>query len=265
MRYGVGGILAVLVVAGCLGASGCGEEPMTVEAVSLLRAGKGAYEMGDDQASVGQLTTYLATYDRTTRADEAYYYRGLAHYRLGDVAAADQDFTTALERTDRPDLRARARLAMGDLAYEGGKMAMAEQMYRSAIEDLDQSEPPTDHALYRLGASLQRQGRWSEADVYYDQLIGDFWDSALADRARRRIRATGWTVQAGAFRTRQRASELAADLRSRQLDPFIVPESVAGELHYLVRVGRYRAFEDTGQVLGVVREMAAEAYVTVTR
>ncbi len=265
MRYGLGGILTIVIVAGSLGVVGCREEPMTVEAVSLLRAGKGAYEAGDDKMSVYQLDTFLATYDATARADEAYYYRGLAHYRSGKSDAARQDFSTALERTDRADLRARAMLAMGDLSYEAGDMAEAEQMYRTAIEDLDRSKSPTDHALYRLGASLQRQGRWSEADVYYDRLIGDFWQSPLADRARRRIRASGWTVQAGAFSTRDRASELAADIRSRQLEPFIVPESIEGELRYLVCAGRWRTFEDAEKVLDVVRGLAAEAYVTVTR
>ena len=265
MRYRLGDILAAVIVVGCLGVIGCNEEPMTVEAVSLLRAGKGAYETGDDRASVDRLSAYLTRFERTTNADEAYYYRGLAHYRLGEMDAAKQDFTSALARTDRPDLRSRATLALGDLAYEGGDMVSAEQMYRLAIDDLDRSKPPTDHALYRLGASLQRQGRWSEANVVFDQLIGDFWDSALADRARRRIRATGWTVQAGAFRTRNRADALAADLRGGQFEPFVVPESVNGELFYLVRVGRFRTHEAAGQILGGIQSVAREAYVTVTR
>jgi len=265
MRYWLGGIVAAVIVAGCLGVVGCTEEPMTVEAVSLLRAGKGAYETGDDRLSVDRLDAYLTQFERTTDADEAYYYRGLAHYRLGEMEQAKRDFTAALERTDRPDLRARATLALGDLAYEGGKMLSAEQMYRMAIDDLDRSKPPTDHALYRLGASLQRQGRWSEANVVFDQLIGDFWDSALADRARRRIRARGWTVQAGAFRTRNRAEVLAADLRGGTFEPFIVPESVNGELFYLVRVGRFRTYEAAGEVLGSIQSVAAESYVTVTR
>lgn len=265
MRYCLGGLLTVVIVAGCIGLAGCGEEPMTVESVSLLRAGKGAYETGDDRRSINRLDAYLTRFERTTGADEAYYYRGLAHYRLGETDAARQDFTTAAARTSRPDLRARANLALGDLAYEVADMASAEQMYRLAVDDLDRSKPPTDHALYRLGASLQRQGRWTEANVVFDQLIGDFWDSALADRARRRIRASGWTVQAGAFRTRDRADALAADLRGGPVEPFIVPESVGGELYYLVRVGRFRTYETAGEILGGIQAVAGGAYVTVTR
>jgi tetratricopeptide (TPR) repeat protein len=265
MRYCLGGMLAAVMVAGCLSLIGCGEEPMTVESVSLLREGKGAYETGDDRLSVDRLTAFLTRFERTTDADEAYYYRGLARYRLGEMSGARTDFAAAVERTRRPDLRARATLALGDLAYEEADMVSAEQMYRLAIDDLDRSEPPTDHALYRLGASLQRQGRWGEANVVFDELIGDFWDSPLADRARRRIRASGWTVQAGAFRTRTRADALAANLRGGRFEPFIVPESVDGELYYLVRIGRFRAYEAAGEILGDVQRVAGGAYVTVTR
>jgi len=259
-QVGVIGLAAAVLA---MAAIGCGKQPLGPDGVKLLQEGMLAYQRGEDLAAIQKLDTFLVRYPRTHRTDEAYYYRGLAHYRRGNADQATSDFRAALQITDREDLEARARLAMADAAYGQGKMPEAEELYRRALDELSTDEPPTDHVLYQLGACLQRQRKWHEADLYFDCLIGDFWKSEYADRARRRIRGEGWTVQAGAFADRARAKSQAAAFQEQGLDAFIVPENLDGKLHYLVRVGKHTTYEQAAETLPAVEKLASGAYVTV--
>ena len=230
----------------------------------MLRSGISAYAEGDDQTTVERMDAFLADHNRGRRADEAFYYRGLANYRRGNREEARRDFAAALDRTRNPDLRCRARLSLGDVAYDAGDMDVAEQMYRESLTELDRSLPPTDHALYRLGASLQRMGEWPKADDYFSELIGNFPGSTFAARAERRAYARQWTIQVGAFAGRERAKSFVDKLRGEHKRVAIWPDRMDGKIRFLVRVGRYGTYGEAAEAVDAVRRTVPEAFITVS-
>ena len=258
VRLCIAGVAALTAVGG-----GCNEQALSPEALAMLRSGISAYAEGDDRTTVERMDAFLADHNRGRRADEAFYYRGLANYRRGEREEAREDFAAALDRTRNPDLRCRARLSLGDVAYDAGDMDVAEQMYRESLAELDRSLPPTDHALYRLGASLQRMGEWPEADDYFSELIGNFPGSTFAARAERRAYARQWTIQVGAFAGRERAKSLVAELRGEHKRVAIWPDRMDGKIHFLVRVGRYGTYGEAAEAVDAVRRTVPEAFITV--
>ncbi|MHC4563265.1 MAG: SPOR domain-containing protein [Planctomycetota bacterium] len=246
-------------------AVGCGPAPLDPAALELLHSGIEAYEQDDNWAVIERMDAFLAGYARSRQADEAYYYRALAHHRLQNYDRAERDFTAALDRTRRQDLRVLAQLALGDLAHDAGRLKAAEEMYRQSLADTGHDKAPADRGLYRLGAVLQRQGRWREADVYFNELIGNFpAANELVQQATRRVHASGWTVQVGAFIGRDRANRLAGKLRADGHDAFVWPARLNGRLEYLVRVGRYATYGETLRTLSGIQSRQSDAFMTVT-
>ncbi len=259
-------LLVAAVLAGVLaGAFGCNGRPLTPEARRLLESGIDAFRQSDHAAAVERLDTFLRDYGRMRRTDEAHYYRGLAHYQLSHTVAAREDFERTIARTRRDDLRGNSLIALGDMAYSDGDMAQAERMFAQSLDNLQRAVPPRDHALYWLGMALQSQGRWHQADVYFNQLDGDFGGSELADRAGLLVNARHWTVQAGAFDNQSDANKLAATLRRNDLSVRLWWRMVAGELVIYVWVGQFSTYEQAEAAVPQVREICPEAFPAAAR
>jgi len=247
-----------------LASAGCDGQPLTPEASRLLEAAITAYDQKLDAEAISKLDVFLADYSRMQRADEAYYYRGLAEYNLNRHDAAREDYQRAIDRTDREDLRGRALIGLGGIAYDEGDMAQAERMLMQSLDSLQRGQPPRDHALYRLGMVLQRQSRWEQADRYFNQLIGDFAGTELADRAGERVNARHWTVQAGVFESADESRNLSASLQREDLPAGLWRRMIEGKLLVYVQVGLYRTYEQAEQVLPAVRQICPESFITVT-
>jgi len=258
-RAGVlGVVLALMLCPGCGG-------PLSPQARQLLRAGYDVFEKGDYAAAIEKLSTFLRDNAGSSRADEAYYLRGLAKRRTDDPGGAKDDLNSAIAATQNKELRAKALVALGDLAYEGDDMALAENMYRQALADIERGQKPSDHAHYRLGTVLQRQGRWTEADVQFDRVVYLFGDSQLARLAARRTHCTAWTIQAGAYADKRRADLAAKRLRDKKLPAVSRATLRDGKPLFLVLVGRFASYEQAAAALGRTKERRPDAFIVTTR
>ena len=85
---------------GAAGAAGCNGR-LTPEAERLLSDGIAAYKGGDDGGAIRSMDLFLRDHARSKRADEAYYYRGLAKYRSKDLTGAKADFKQAFDFLER--------------------------------------------------------------------------------------------------------------------------------------------------------------------
>jgi tetratricopeptide (TPR) repeat protein len=249
---------AALVAAGCDG-------QLSPQAAKLLEAGKADYRAREFSAAVEKMDRFLEENSRSDRAGEACYYRGLSRREMGDLDAAAADFEAALERAESAKVRIGALVARGDIAYERSNMPAAEEMYRGALEEIERGQKPEDHARYRLGCALQRQGQWRQADVEFDRVIFLFGDSELARRSAARVRSLAWTVQAGAYVSRELAARAAADLKRAGLPADVHSELREGKPMFLVNVGRYGTYEQARAALGEVLRRREDAFVTTTR
>jgi tetratricopeptide (TPR) repeat protein len=231
----------------------------------LLQEAYTASAGGDDRAAITNAEAFLQQNDRSSRADEAYYLRGLAKYRLGDRTGAQADLSEALGRTQMKELRAKAAVALGDLAWDADDMQRAERMYGLTLNNIEKDQKPADHAHYRLGCVLQRLGRWEDADAHFNRVIYFFSGSELAIRAGRRLNAKDWTIQVGAFEGNSRAEAVARELRDRNLPAVAQPIVAEGRLTFVVQVGHYPTYEQAAAALGGVRQHKPDAYIIPTR
>jgi tetratricopeptide (TPR) repeat protein len=253
---------------GCLAALlcciGC-QESLSPQARQLLQNGYAASAAEKPQEVVSSMDAFLRDHARSSRADEAYYLRGLAKYHLGDRAGARADLEAALERTDKNDIRGKSALALGDLAWDRDDMPVAADMYKVVLENTDHSVPPADHAGYRLGCVLQRLGGWEDADLQFSRVIELFSGSELATRSGRRIHGRVWTIQAGAFGDNSAAEAVVKQLSGEGLQAATVPMTGQGRLTFVVQAGRYATYEQATAALPLVKKFQPDAFVTATR
>jgi len=260
-KIGRRGLTVLFLMAGLAGCQGA----LSPQAEQLLQSGYAAGSRADHQTVVAKMDAFIAQNDRSRRADEAYYLRGLAKYGLGDRAGARADLSEAARRTDHDELKGKAYLALADLDWDSGDMAGAENAYREALAHLPQRQPPADHAYYRLGSVLQRQGRWEQADVQFSRVLFLFGDSELAQRARRRIHSTAWTIQVGAYRQKARAVSMAERLKAKGLSAHVKSALSEPAALFLVQVDRYPTYEQADSALPSIKADWQDAFVTDTR
>jgi len=251
-------LLLMVSLVGCQG-------QLSPQAEQLLKSGYAASSRADHRAVIAKMDAFIAQNGRSRRADEAYYLRGLAKYALGDRAGARADLSEALQRTDHDELRGKAYLALADLDWDEQDMAGAENNYRKALAYLPPRQPPADHAYYRLGCVLQRQGRWEQADVQFSRVLFLFGDSPFAQRSRRRIHSTAWTIQVAAYRQKARAVATAESLRAKGLSANVKSALSQGDVLFLVQVGRYPTYEQAKAALPAIKADWKDAFVTGTR
>lgn len=258
----------LMVVSGLLGAvglSGGCEGPLTPQATELLKNCYALYEARDDAAARLSLDLFLRDNAKTSRADEAYYLRGLVRGHGGDREGARTDLKAALRRTSNTELRAKTLVALGELGWGQGDMALAENTLRQALEYCRQGKEPSDQARFRLGCVLQRQGRWKDADVQFDRVVYSFGETKLGKLAARRTHCTAWTIQTGAFEKQHHADQSVERLRAKNL-PAVRQASLYGSRPlFLVQVGRFPTYEHALTALPDTHRYVPEAFVTTTR
>ena len=247
---------ASLVVGGCGGAA-------PRQGIRLLAESENSLVRGDYNDTIKKADRFLREYGGTREAGRAYYLRGKAKLSLSDISGAKSDLQEAVRRSGNADVRANARLALGQLAFDSGQMLLAEELYRDAISDIEVGKPPGDHAHYRLGCVLQRRGLWRQAELEFRRVVEYFANTELARRSSRRVNATAWTVQAGAFRNEPRAALLVKKLRAGGLLPDVKPVLGKSGPLFVVVVNRYGTYQQAAKMLSSVKKYQADAFVTV--
>ncbi len=254
--------IAIAMAAATMG--GC-ESTLTPQARELLHAAEVTFADGEFSQTVEYADEFLKDYSRSTEASKAYFLRGRSKAMTHDGDGARADLAEAIDRASDGDVLAASHNALGDLAYWSDDMALAENHYRKGLSGIEPHTPPAGHGNYRLGCVLQRQGRWTEADVAFNKVIFHLPGSQLASKSSRRVHRDTWTIQVGAFSKKTTADQNAHDLTQRSFPAVARPESVDHSLLFIVQVGRYPTYEQASADLAEVRRLQHEAFVTVTR
>ena len=231
--------------------------------MALLSESQNSLVRRDYKDTIEKTDRFLREFGSTREAGRAYYLRGKAKLSLSRTSQAQSDLGAAVDRSPNADVRANARLALGQLAFDSGRMVQAEEYYRDAIADIEVGKAPSDHARYRLGCVLQRRGLWSQAELEFRHVVEYFANTELARRASRRVNATAWSVQAGAFGNQARAALQVRKLRSVGFAPDIKPILGKSGPLFVVVVNRYETYQQAAAALRSVRKHQADAFVTV--
>lgn len=246
-------------------AVGCTEAEITPADQRNLDFAVRSYDSGDDAGTIKNANAVLMKHTSGDMAMQAYYLRGMAHFRLGDWYAADNDLKIVVRNAPNEELCLRAKDAMGELAYRNDDLELAEGYFKDVVDGIPQAERPADHARFRLGCILQKQGKWPQADIYFQRVIYLFPKGNLAAEAEKKVNARNWTIQAGVYRKNENAKELASKLRKSGFSVVIKPESQNEKLVFSVLVGRWDNYDSAVSELPVVKKVRKDAFLRVTR
>lgn len=175
---------------------------------------------------------YLKNAPRGNGAAEAHYFRGRALEQrvkrddaqfLRDLGAAKASYVAAMGSSPSSDLKAYIQTSLGNVAYWLNDYAAAEAAFRAAHELLPAGNLK-GWALYRMGLSQQRQGKWTQADETFAAVQNEFAGSEMARRAKQHQGARAFYVQVAAFQNPGNADRLVTTLRQQGLSTQRLPK-----------------------------------------
>lgn len=189
--------------------------------------GYASFEAGKWAAARDGFTRYLGTNPPAPRRAEVCYYRGLAEVHLQQRAEAKADFLKALSLDPREPIRHFAQVALGNIYFEEGDDPNAVATYSPVVRSAP-TDVPIDRVILRMSISLQRIGKWSAAAAYLAYLVHNYPGTPASEEGQRRMNATAFAVQVGAFGTMSAANTEAGRLRRAGFSPRVVPMTAKG-------------------------------------
>lgn len=248
--------LNVLTLLPLLFLTGCETTKRDRDHDALLAAGQASLDKKQYGRVIEDANAILKEGENTPAAASAYYLRGVARAMSNQRAAGYQDLQKAVGLAGEDDEVAwRSYSMIGVMSFEDEKWPAAAAAFASA-EARKPDNPPLDFILYRLGQSLERCGRWSDAQAVFRRIVYELPKGNYSDAALRRIETKPdyFAIQCGVFAERRYADKLLAELKSGGLAARIQPEKREGTPHYVVLVGRYASWaEATRNLPGVMR------------
>jgi tetratricopeptide (TPR) repeat protein len=243
-------------------ASGCNTPP---DARQMVLDAYAAYNTGQYEQAQETSTRFIRLYPGRPEVAEAHLIRGLSHFRQEQYLPAKLDLGTVVHTSDQPELLCKAHFILGEIAVRREAIDEAIEHYRQCLARVEQRQPPSAEAHYRLGSLLLRQGRFDEADRQFGHLMYLFPDSELAQRARRLVNAEAWTIHAALYTSSEPADALVKRLQDNGLPARAQAQLAGDNLAYAVLVGRYPNMPEARDVLPRVQAVAEEAFLTVDK
>ena len=148
-------------------------------------------QRAEDAAATAANATPPVPGDTTTRAPAGpgptqLYEQGTAQLRRGSTGAARDAFAQLLARFPQSDLAPEAQYYVAETFATERKVVEADSTYRVVATRWPNS-PRTASALYKLGLSLERQGKRTEARAALEDVVKRFPRSDEAQLARERL------------------------------------------------------------------------------
>lgn len=227
-------VLTATSLAVLAGASGCAATGST----SLDRA-IASYDAGDYDGSYQRAQAARATGSTRARA-EAAYVAGLAAVRLDRNATARPLLEQAVA-SGSPKVAGQAGVTLGTLLLDDREPLAAARAFDAASEHLQGESLARARML--AGVAYRDAGRAAEARDRFDRAARTT-DGSTGSRAALEISRTGFTIQCGAFRTREAAVSHAATVSTAAAARGMPKASVvrldrAGSVRWVVRLGHY--------------------------
>jgi outer membrane protein assembly factor BamD (BamD/ComL family) len=212
-------IRTTIFVSAALVCTGC---PSRVARQQLSTAQTALEQKRYDEA-MAAADRYLKDDAKGLGAPAALYFKGRALEQrvkrddaqfVRDLTAAKANYVQALQLNPSRDLQAYIQTSFGNVTYWLHDYATAEASFQNAHELLPAGDLK-GWALYRLGLSQQRQGRWADADKTFVAVQNQFPGTEISRRSREHQGARAFYVQVAAFQNLTNAENLVASLRTQ--------------------------------------------------
>ena len=262
---------------GLLLSIGCNADGLTAQQQANLDNALDAYRTNETSTTIAQCNVLLQQEPSFTQRGflKARYLRALAHIRLKNVPAARRDIEQVLTALDDPmkfkfpnqadDLEVKSRDTLGELDFQANNFESAKGHFEFVLKAIAPESQPADHAAYRMGCIAQRQGRWSQADTYFQQLHYFNANSPMAVEAKRRSFAKTWCVQLGLYGNYANATAYAARLTQAGWKARCVPLARQSKSVYALRVGQWNTYNEAKLQLPRLRTLERDAFILPNR
>ncbi|MDG2031101.1 MAG: SPOR domain-containing protein [Phycisphaerales bacterium] len=224
----------VLCLAAILFSSACAPRADTGLDSALASYDAGDFESAYDQAQSARYGG--SSRDRT----EAAYIGGLAATRLGRTGSARVMLEQATSSSD-PEIAGRAGVTLGTVLLDDGEPLQAARTFDSAATHLHGEDLARTRML--AGIAYRDAGYAADARKRFDAASRSS-SGDLGSRAANEISRTGFTIQAGAFSSKDsavaHATTVSTAARPRGMPTATVVKSVRnGKVRWLVQIGNY--------------------------
>jgi tetratricopeptide (TPR) repeat protein len=192
---------------------------------------------------------YLRADSAGESAAEAWYLKGCAlqqrdaadrYQSQANLQAARTAYIAALQLSPSPTLEAYLRASIGNVAFYQDDYVTAIQQLSLALDQLRNVDQRA-YALYRVGLSQQRLGRFSEADRTFAGVLAGYPGTAAAQGAREHLGLRAFYVQLAAYSSPATANFAGGDLRRYGYTPQFTTN--ARGLNVL-RVGPFATYDE---------------------
>jgi|GEM_PF-2269506 len=179
-----------------------------------------------------------------------------ANIAAADLSKAKTDYQTAIDLHPGAGLTARSRAGLANIAFTQNDYSLAVFNLTMAVDDLEQPEWRAN-ALYRIGESQQRLGRFDDADKTFKRLSDEYPDQDVATKARTREGVRAFYLQIGAFKSQDDARKAMVDAKNAGL----ACDTVADHGLVAVRGGPYTSYADAVRAKATVAQQFPDAIV----
>jgi tetratricopeptide (TPR) repeat protein len=215
----------------------------------LLENGYRALQEHQYAEAESDANAFLRTDSESESAAEAWYLKGCAlqqrdaadrYQSQANLQAARTAFIAALQLSPSPTLEAYIRASLGNVAFYEDDYTTAITQLSLALEQLH-SPDQRAYALYRIGLSQQRLGRFTDADKSFGSVLGGYPGTAAAQGARDHYGLRAFYVQLAAYSAPATANFAASDVKRYGYTPQFTTN--ARGLHVL-RVGPFSTYDE---------------------
>jgi tetratricopeptide (TPR) repeat protein len=179
----------------------------------------------------------------------AYYYLGLCQLRLGEYVQARNSFHVVMGSDFNQDFYEKSALGLVESLHMAGFYKDALKEGKKLLSKFPNSQSKSLIYLKIARAHLKLM-KWDDAKWYLNALIKEFPNSFEAPIAESLLEEKEFfTVQVGAFINKDKALELAEDLKAKRQYAYIVETtSRDGNKYYRVRVGQMTSLNQAQNV-----------------
>jgi tetratricopeptide (TPR) repeat protein len=207
----------------------------------------------------------IASVARAETAEELYTRgRAIEDKTAGDAREAQSNlkdarelYVQALEAKPGAALEAYIRSGLANTSFFLDDYNKAIEEWTAAFPRLPEGELKA-WALYRIGLSQQRLGKFEQADKTLARVQQEYKDSVPARRAKEKQGARSFYVQLAVFASTPTAEAAAAELRKQGMTPVMSNDSKGNRV---MKLGPYATYTEARGVKGKMGEKYPDALI----
>jgi TolA-binding protein len=232
------------------------------EALKEYTEAQARVSAGDYAAAATLLRKYVDANPSSTYRTDALLLLGDCQMALKDYPAAQISYEQAQVKARTRTIDAEAKAGLGTAMMFQKRWTEAAQAYDSALAVSEKDIDAPTVLMYAAKAHI-RSGNWNLGRGSLRKLVRGYPDSPLLPEARHLLAQTSdsYSIQVGAFGTRDAAHQMIETLRKNKILGATVVERSYGSTPFAVRVGSFISYERAAAEADRLKSVAPDCFV----